>query len=353
MVIKVAHFVHEISIHNISISHNVLSFLKNFNNRDISTYVCTNSTDNFFKKKIKKNFLISYLNLVLSSNIPKFIHIHGIWGFYEFLIYMLFFIRNTNIIIHSHGMLNEEAMLNKGKFSYYKKILFIRLMKIFIKKNYVFITSTSQEAKRVKHFFQPIKVKITTNFLEQSKIIEVKNKKLKKNFIFLGRINKHKNIVSIMKAFIAAKLKYPWKLIIFGIPDDKNYRDKIFTFSNDHQNIQISKPIFGKKKYKVIKEAWSNILFSNSEILSYSLLESSLLQVPTILSKKIHLNGIKYPRKLISSHDIKDLKKKILYISKLKIKNRILIGKKISQLIKKQINDQETKLFFYKVYKQC
>ena len=59
-----------------------------------------------------------------------------------------------------------------------------------------------------------------------------------------------------------------------------------------HQQIQILflKTQFLVKKNKKIKSSWCNLLLSDSEVLSLSVLESAYLQLPSLVNKDIQID---------------------------------------------------------------
>ena len=56
-----------------------------------------------------------------------------------------------------------------------------------------------------------------------------------------------------------------------------------------NKNIKIFKPVFGNRKLKIMNLAWVNILLSKSEVLSFSLLESGLNGLPTLVNENFYL----------------------------------------------------------------
>ena len=100
----------------------------------------------------------------------------------------------------------------------------------------------------------------------------------------------------IINSFINAKLNKNWKLIIYGIDDDKNYKNhilKIISASKLHKRILVKKPIFNTKlKFKNVRK-FLNILMSKSEILSLSVLESLSVGTKSLVNR-----NIKYPKNI-------------------------------------------------------
>ena len=123
----------------------------------------------------------------------------------------------------------------------------------------------------------------------------------------------------IINSFIKAKLNKNWKLIIYGIDDDKNYKNhilKIISASKLHKRILVKKPIFNTKlKFKKMSENFLNILMSKSEILSLSVLESLSVGTKSLVNR-----NIKYPKNI----------SKLLYFTE---QNEKLIARKLTKLL--------------------
>jgi glycosyltransferase involved in cell wall biosynthesis len=111
----------------------------------------------------------------------------------------------------------------------------------------------------------------------------------KKIFTFFGRMHPHKNIEHIIYLFTKSKLPKDCYLYIYGINDDPKYLVKLKKLTQANKNIKIFKPVFGNYKLKIMNLAWVNILLSKSEVLSFSLLEAGLNGLPTLVNKNFFL----------------------------------------------------------------
>ena len=122
-------------------------------------------------------------------------------------------------------------------------------------------------------------------------VLKENSDNIKKNFIYFGRINSHKNLEEFIKAFIKVSPNNSWSFHIYGIDDDINYKKKLIKLINDSNAgnyIKFFKPEFDKKrKFKIISESWCNVLTSKSEILSLSVLEAFGVGTPSLVNKKI------------------------------------------------------------------
>jgi hypothetical protein len=198
-------------------------------------------------------------------------------------------------------------------------------------KNNLFLYENDQ----IKKIFPNADIFLIPNiYTEKDKIIS-NNFFLKRRFIYLGRINRHKNIHIFIKAFLEAKLK-GWNLEIYGINDDNHYKNYILNLIGKNKNILIKKPVFGSKKKKLIKTSWANILISNSEVMSYSVIESSHGCLPSLVLKKIIIKKYSSYIKnffILKNLDIEELKKSFIKITNLSLTQRLKQGLNIKKFI--------------------
>ena len=101
----------------------------------------------------------------------------------------------------------------------------------------------------------------------------------------------------------------------------------------NNSQIQINEPIFDNKKQEVMSSSWINLLISKSEVLSLSILESSVHELPSLVNSDIETEGFK--EKIVRTKiSQEELKHKLIEISKWSINKRNKIGKEISEKIK-------------------
>jgi hypothetical protein len=189
-------------------------------------------------------------------------------------------------------MLLEPALNQNG---YIKKIVkhfalfFLELLSK--NKKLIFIGITAEEKFSIIKYFPQAKIKIIPNPIPFRRNLNNKNFNFtnKKIFTFFGRIHPHKNIEYIIYLFTKSKLPKDCYLHIYGINDDLEYLVKLKKLIQANKNIKIFKPVFGKRKLKIMNLAWVNILLSKSEVLSFSLLESGLNGLPTLVNENFYL----------------------------------------------------------------
>jgi glycosyltransferase involved in cell wall biosynthesis len=327
---------------------------KNFSISSLINFICDNGNKNFFFKSevfcantdIKKNSSLLvhkirwknffFLKKIFSEITAKYdaIHIHGIWAPIQLYSIILCMIYSKKTIIHPHGMLLKPAINDHGFFKRINKRIFLFLLKILIynQKNIIFIAITNEEFKEIKKLFSGIKVKLIQNnipFENFNPKLE-QSKKHNKTFVFFGRIHPHKNIIQMMELFVNTGLANKgWSLEIYGIHDDQKYLVKIKKFQLDYPQIKILNPVFGLKKANIINKSWANILISKSEVLSFSVLESGVYGLPSIITSNIETLKDDCVSQKVSNNPNKILNK-FKEISEWSDNQRKNIGKKTS-----------------------
>ena len=154
----------------------------------------------------------------------------------------------------------------------------------------------------------------------------------------------HKNIDYIIQIFKEAKLNDNCELRIYGIKDDESYYNKIKKIIRKNKHIYLLPPVFGIEKQKIMRSAWINILLSKSEVLSFSLLESGMIGLPTLVYENFEL-----PEKdnltIKTSFDYKKVIKKFQEISNWSVNYRNLLSRKISNFYKDYKKSKDNKFF--------
>ena len=334
----------EASLKNVSIVR-ITEIIAQYKFKNIQHVILTS------KKKLEiknsKIKLISFSNyfhfikilFLLKKKDTRVVHIHGMWSFFNLLISVYCKLLEIPIIIQPHGMLLDGALKSKSWINYLTKICVIKFIyKILYAKKEYFIAVTKEEQYSIRKFFPLSFIKVIQNPFQ---IIPTVAKKINKNFIFFGRYNRHKNIDKIILAFNSANLGKEWSLDIYGIDDDDNYKKylKKLADENNYKNIYFKKPIFDPlKKFKVLSEAWCNILISKSEVLSLSVLEAMSVGTKSLINKKIFYPSWIKKNSLLSNPEINDLALKLKTSIKTGNKNKFIEKKKIVNIFNKNYN---------------
>ena len=298
---NILHITNEITQKNFSIS-SLINYITNKGNnlKLINSNVLCSDVD--------KNNIVSKKNLIVKkirwSNFLKFkkifsnlynehdvIHVHGIWAPIQIYSIIFCIMNSKRLSIHAHGMLLLPAINDGGYFKkIFKKIFLICLRVLISNKNKInFIAITKEEFDTIKKLFPNSSINLIPNNIPFKNFFNTTSDIIyKKKFVFFGRIHPHKNVLRLIDLFKRSKLMEDgWSLEIYGIEDDKNYLKKIHQQIYDYPKIKVLKPVFGLQKAKIIRSAWANILVSKSEVLSFSVMESGLYGLISIVSDNI------------------------------------------------------------------
>ena len=355
---KVLHITNELTKKNFSIASLILFISKHFYKSYKFDYsIITSKTEKYLfdDKNINKIQLSNWISIffkikILSNNILNYdvIHIHGIWAPIQILSILICKLRNKNYIIHPHGMLLNEALKSAGYFKYIYKKIFLFFFRFLVTDKTVFVSITDQEKNAIKKFFPNSKISKIYNPIPFEKSVSTFHDK-KKQFVYFGRIHPHKNIDLIIKAFKLAKLNNDWSLKIYGIRDDDKYLNLIQKLIGSDTRIEILNPIFDKQKQLVLNESWVNIILSKSEVLSLSILESSIHGLPSLANNSIEIKEIE-DSIITSETSVSDIKKKLDLVSNWTHEERLQRGRNIYKNVERITSIDKISASYKKLY---
>ncbi|WP_075506009.1 glycosyltransferase [Candidatus Pelagibacter communis] len=316
------------SLNEKSYSQNlVLSFFDGLSSHDIKKFkikknkICKIKGVNviFFSYFIFKIFSFNYW-FYLIKNLKKYnlININSYFFSISILSAIIFKIFKANYYLSLRGEIFKET-LN------YNKYLKITLMPILnrIYKNSKFLhCTTHQEKISAKKYLPKFNYEIFPNIInEENKFFKV-NYKIRKDYLYLGRLHNKKNIDKIITAFFLAekKIDKKIKLLIAGKGDEKytNYLKNL----TKNKNLKNKVIFLGHKNYtekmQLMLKSKYLIFFSKSENFGNVILEAMLNRLPVIVSKNLPwkiLNNIKAG--YLIDYSIDALKKHIIKSSKI------------------------------------
>jgi glycosyltransferase involved in cell wall biosynthesis len=353
---KIIHITSEISIKNYSISNFIFFLIKKSFNEN-NHYILIESLKNDISYNKSFNYIISKNSWLQFFKLKKFIlkiyspgtifHIHGLWS--PLQLYSIIIINLLKIphVVHCHGMLLNPALKANGFAKFFLKFFFLLLINFIITKKCKFIAITADEKKSILKYFPISNTYLVSNPIPFKRELNLDFdlvRPKKKIFVFFGRVHPHKNIDYIIRIFKEAKLNDNCELRIYGIKDDESYYNKIKKIIRKNKHIHLLPPVFGIEKQKIMRSAWINILLSKSEVLSFSLLESGMLGLPTLVYENFEL-----PEKdnitIKTSFDYKKVIEKFEEISNWSVNYRNLLSRKISNFYKDYKKSKDNKFF--------
>ncbi len=312
------------------------------------------------KKKEKKNVILKNLfsNLFYKSEVskiikkenPSLVHVHGLWRPIHLFFILHCVLLNKPIVIQPHGMLLEQALRSKSILNYFGKLLTLFIFYKILLYHKSFIAVTEEERVSIQKYFPNADIQVIQNPIISENI---KVKKIKKNFVYFGRYNSHKNLKEFIEAFIYLNPSKEWSFEIYGIEDDKSYElelKKIVNNAGFNEFIKFNKPEFDrKKKFKIISDSWCNVLLSKSEVLSLSVLEAFSVGTSSIVNDKIFFP--KWIKSNLTTCEVKneEISKKIKKIMAITYKEKINQKSKMKKLFEKNYQNINKK----NLYKEC
>lgn len=216
------------------------------------------------------------------------IHINGLFDVIGIipLFFGLIFYPSKSYICSVRGGLSKSAL----KYSSLKKKILLSIF-MYFKKNIHFHATSPTEELQIKNHIQTDKIFMIPNYISPEK--RYKNKIVKKQFIFLGRIHPIKCIENIIEAIVVSKsfIKNNFLLIIVGTHEKRFnwYFEKLKSIiqeNNLEKYIKFMGHIEGHQKQIFLAESRALILSSSSENFGNVVLESLNQGTPAIASKE-------------------------------------------------------------------
>lgn len=133
-------------------------------------------------------------------------------------------------------------------------------------------------------------------------------------FIFVGTIQKHKNLLKLLEAFaILPKIFKSYKLVLVGKPDNAQKElKKLVDKLSLGQKIIFTNHVSETEKISLIKKSKALLLVSNYEGFGFPILEAQSLGVPVIVSNNSSLPEIAGEAALfVNQNDPNDIAEKI------------------------------------------
>ena len=242
-----------------------------------------------FKKKIKsfkfyffKKFYFSpnLFSHVLNSNY-NFIYLHGAWASTSILTLLKHFFHKTKYIVVPHGMYC-------GNLSIIKKFALIWERKLV--NNALFVQALNTvESFCIKSLFPTAQISVIypgLNVNDSTSNSIVNPIVLPENyFLYIGQLHPRKNLINVIKAWdlFVSNYNNNFTLVIVGFGDE-HYTKSVLNQIKISKQILYYGPAFGYEKELLFKNAFASLLFSYSEGLPTSLIESIYYNTPILCS---------------------------------------------------------------------
>lgn len=274
------------------------------NNSEFKTYVL--STDFGLKQKVSLEILSKEISSdehqvkFIASKGKEFLHISMeiLEGCNIIQFSSLFFpptlpllimgiVLGKHIIISPRGELYPSAL----KIKPFKKIIWLRLLKIFHSKIHFHATNEFEKRIICNYFHKAKSITVIPNFVKMSRKLDLEI--LNNQFLFIGRINPIKNIDLLIKSISTSKrrLNRSINLVIAGsarLPYEKKYHQDLVDLVKEldlEDSITFLGHIEGEEKDRLIASSYALVLPSKSENFGNVVLEALAQGTPVIASQ--------------------------------------------------------------------
>ncbi len=297
---------------------------------------------------LTKRYYIPSLDFILkiynNIKVSDIIHLHGVWNGVISVSALISRILKKKVVMTPHGSLDSFNVKNKY---FFKKLYYYLFEKNNIDYIQAFHFLSKKEFKnscwvkninKKKILIQPNGIDL--NYLQKLKLRRKKTSSKKKfQITFLGRLNKIKNIdLQIDLIHRLNKKKNNYFLNIIGPNDGSlNKLEKKKNILGLNRNIKFKKPVYGIKKYSIIKNSDIVILTSFYECNSVLAIEVMSLGGVLLCTNNCNLNhASRHGAVKVSDYKLGNLVKSVYYLSN--EKNSSLIRKKALKYAKKNLD---------------
>lgn len=265
---------------------NIVKFMKDKIKFEIytSNYDLRNTT----KLKVKNNQSLKFLNknkIIYNSTLGYFFNFNKLnfsqvrtfylnsffsikWCLLPLLIAIY---KEKKVVISPRGQFHKTSISQKK----IKKKLFMFFFKFFLNKNICFHVTDKNEYLQIKKFYKYANIKIIPNFFFPIKTKA--NLKKNKQFIFIGRITRKKNLLFFFSSLKKHKIKN-FNLDLFGPIEDFNYwndcKKEIDLLNRNNNKIIYRGSLNNKEINKILSKYNFFVLPSTSENFSLTTAEA-------------------------------------------------------------------------------
>ncbi len=255
----------------------------------------------YFKRMFSKFYFSVGMLLFLLKNIKIYevVHIHSIFNFPAAISLIISAFYKKKIILSPRGILDKDLIDNKNKIL--KKFWLYLFKNILSKKIKFFHATTQLEKKKIEFYFKKNNIKVIANGIDENFFLKTKisknlnNKyskyfKNKKKLLYLGRIDKKKNIELILKSISNAKLSnFTLNIVGSGDKEYLKYLHHLRYKLNLTKKINFINHLDNKSKIYFYKKSSHLLLPSKSENFANVVLESIFFGKSVLISDKVGL----------------------------------------------------------------
>jgi len=225
-------------------------------------------------------------------------HVHGIWTFHCFAVYLWALLKGRPYVVTPHGML--EAWVRKRS-PVLKWIVSSLYQNRFLRKAALFHVLTESEGMDVADFASSPRVRIIPNYVEPFEPANGWPRWWRDEFqgrdiyLYFGRIHQRKGCIELCSAWDQlcssdASFRDRSALVFGGWIDGlKGFEDRVAELHNRHGNVVFTGAQYGEDKRRTFAAATFFVLPSMSEGLPMSVLEAWAAGKPVLMTPECNL----------------------------------------------------------------
>ncbi len=307
---------------------NLIDSLQEVDDRN-SYFIVTTSDNHFFFKIYKNNFFEVRIKIKEFSRVQLRI-MYLLWS----IIYLPKIVKKYKIdLVHSpcawfvnkeiktittiHDLIEYKTNKYGMVFNMIKK----NMIGSSIKNSIRIISVSNSTREDIKNTFNKESILIYNGFKEEEIAgnWELISKKYgihqKMYFIFIGTIQKHKNLNKLIEAYANFSLCYKhYSLVLVGKPDNAQ-KDllKMIKKLNLDTKVLLTGHVSEDEKTNLLKNAFALLLISKYEGFGFPVLEAQSLNIPVIISDNSSLPEVAGNAALyVKNHNVVDISKKMM-----------------------------------------
>lgn len=287
------------------------------------------------------------------------IHIHGLWNAPQFFAAFYAIKYKTPFIVTFHGMVEDWLWKKQGIIKRIKKNIYWYLVikRCFLKASAIHAITINEELTIQKLTNEETPIYIIPNTVSVRILTRTNTKpqSLKKNILFLGRIDRVKGVDILVRAFINADISEKWRLIIAGPIADKSYKNEIDIMIKNANNktIKFIGPVFDDEKRELLSSSWVAAAPSYTEVIGLVNLEAAIHELPSITTYNTGLHDWEEGGGLLSHPSINSFTYAIEKVTQWSTDTRLKKGVLSKALVDKKYSNEHVLDKWSKLYKEA
>jgi glycosyltransferase involved in cell wall biosynthesis len=231
---------------------------------------------------------------------PDVVHLHGAWLAAQWLTARAAWKRRVPFLVSFHGMLEPYEWNERGVWRLVKKRTYWLLMgKPAFSRAACIHAVTGREQGHLNRFVAEIPGVVIPNAVDLGEADKVLAKlgrtparAVSRSVGYIGRLHPGKGVELLLRAFETLAPAPPWELCIAGPDQDPSYSRRLRSLASRsplRERIRFMGPLYDEAKWGFLRDLWTMVLPSFSEVVGVVNLEAGASGTPTITT---HSTGL-------------------------------------------------------------